>query len=247
VSARGEASDVADEGDESGGGEQSDAGYGAQALDDGVFACQELELLFDGQDALFEVTDLETGFSESESKRIRECDIGIFDELESSGDDVSCANRDDESELAENATDGVDASGPRGEPGGAESMQRGEGLLVNALDGNGLDPGIADGLEQGVSVGAVGLVAVNVGRDVKRWKQYDVMSELFQLSRPVVRGAAGLHDDGGGLSLGEEAEELGAGEAMIHDGLRGSVGDRDLEDALCEIDGDERMIHADSS
>lgn len=210
VTARGEASDVADEGDESGGGEQSDARDGAQAPDDRVLACQELELPFDGSDALFEVADLETGFRESEAKRVRECDIGVLDELESSGNDVPCAERDDESELAENATDGVDAGGPVGEPGGAESMQCSEGLLVDALDGNGLDPRIADGFEEGVSVSAIGLVAVDVGCDVLRWEQYHVMSELPKLSPPVVCGTTGLHDDGGGLSLGEEAEQLGA-------------------------------------
>ena len=73
-------------------------------------------------------------------------------------------------ELAQDATQGVDASGAGGEPGGAQTMKRSERLLGDGLDRHRLQVGIAVGLEQGLGVGAVGLVATAIGADVLRWE-----------------------------------------------------------------------------
>jgi len=55
--------------------------------------------------------------------------------------------------------------------------------------------------------------------------------------------AEGFEEDMGGLELGEEAVELGAGEAMGAGDASRMVGDGDLEDGLGEVDGDGCMLH----
>ena len=64
VAARGEAVDLGDEGDESGGGEDADAGHREQMTDRGDRRCEGCELLHDGVTALVELADLEGGLGE---------------------------------------------------------------------------------------------------------------------------------------------------------------------------------------
>ena len=63
----------------------------------------------------------------------------------------------------------------------------------------------------------------------------------------MVRCAARLKQHVGGGPLGEEAGETLPGEPVLLVYLARYVGDRYLEDGLCEIDGDVRSVHADSS
>jgi len=117
-------------------------------------------------------------------------------------------------------------------------VQRGERLLGDGLDRDGSDVLVAAGLEDALGVGLVGLVAFDVGADLV-WREQDhLVSELLKAACPVVGRAAGLHHHDRRRLLGEEGEELLAPEAF---GARDSarvVGDRDLEDGLCDVDGD---------
>ena len=58
VSSGGKAVDVADEGDQGGGGEPTDAGYGQQTLDCRALTSQGTDLVLEQTDSLFEVSDL---------------------------------------------------------------------------------------------------------------------------------------------------------------------------------------------
>ena len=72
---------------------------------------------------------------------------------------------------------------------------------------------------------------------------FRVVAGGARLAGPVVSGAAGLEQDGGGLLLGEELRELGSGQATPVDNVVVMVSDRDLEDVLCEIDRDDLRLH----
>jgi len=93
-------------------------------------------------------------------------------------------------------------------------MQGGEGVLFHGFDGDGMDVLVSVSLEEAFGIGSVGLVATDVGSDVLRGQKNDVVSELLELSGPVMSHAASLHDDVGGFALGEEAKQTEAAEAV---------------------------------
>jgi len=113
-----------------------------------------------------------------------------------------------------------------------------EDLLGNRLDGDGVDVGVAVGLEDSLGIGAVGLVAGDVGSDLVGGEEDDPMAEFLDLARPEVGRAAGLHDDGGGGHLGEEGQKGLAGQAPAIGDLPRLVGHGVLEDDLCDVDAD---------
>jgi hypothetical protein len=122
-------------------------------------------------------------------------------------------------------------------------MQGGEGLLLDGLDGNGPDVLVAVGLEKAFGIGAVGFVALDVGLDVLRREKNDVVSELLKLSGPVVGHATSLHHNVGHFAVDEEGKKARAVEAMGFGHLAGAVRDSELEDVLCNIHGNRRMLH----
>ena len=73
------------------------------------------------------------------------------------------------------------------------------------------------------------------------------MSEAETFPPPVVSGSTGFEEDMGGLELGEEAVELGAGEAMGAGDASRMVGDGDLEDGLGRSTATVVCFTADSS
>ena len=78
-------------------------------------------------------------------------------------------------------------------------MQRGEGLLVDRLDGHRPDRLVAMGFEQALCVGAVGLVADDVGPGAMRRQDDDAVAEPFDLACPVVgRTVASIRTVAGG-------------------------------------------------
>ncbi len=86
--------------------------------------------------------------------------------------------------------------------------------MFDGLHGDGTDIGVAVGFEEAGGVGAVGLVAHDVGADVARGEEHDGVTEALDLSGPVVSGAAGFHDHGGRWQGDEEGEKLVARQAV---------------------------------
>jgi hypothetical protein len=68
------------------------------------------------------------------------------------------------------------------------------------------------------------------------------VSEVLDLTSPVVGRPAGLHDDNGRGGLGEEDEELGSVEASVPVDASGLIGDGDLKLGLCEVDSDDGTL-----
>jgi hypothetical protein len=78
-------------------------------------------------------------------------------------------------------------------------------------------------------------------------EENDIVTQLLDLPCPVMGGSACLHDDGRLRSLGKEGKELGPTWAIALGDLPGPVRDGNLEDILCQINSDERIVHVDSS
>jgi hypothetical protein len=106
---------------------------------------------------------------------------------------------------------------------------------------------ISIGLEEPLRVGAVGLVAPQVRSHIVRRNEPYGVPEWLKLPRPIVRGPAGLHEDGCPWPLSEELEEAIAREPVFFVDAARLMRNGDLKHRFCEIDGDGRMLHADSS
>ena len=162
-------------------------------------------------------------------------------------DDVLGTHGDGEPELPEKATDGVEAGGTHRHPAGAQAVEGGEGLLIGRLDGDGLNVLVAVSLEKGLGVGAVGLLPLTVPGDILGVQEQNMVAALLEPPSPVVRGTARFQEDGGGRLLLDETGELLPGEPTPSaDGAR-SGRHSDFEDGLCQIDGQSRIVHEDSS
>ena len=238
-----EAMHIAHEGDEGGGGQEADPGDREQTSDDGGLAGERGQLAFHGVSPVFELTDLGAALGERGSEGVGKNRVGVLQEGLHVGEDVARPQRYGDPELAEEPAEGVDPGRAGGEPGGAEAMQGREGLLGDGLDRNGADRVVAESFEEALGVGAVGLIARDVGPDGVGWEQNHAVPEGLELAAPVVSGPAGLEQDGRGLAFGEERDEARAAEPVAFADVPRSFGDGDLEDGLRQIDGDRWMIH----
>jgi len=64
------------------------------------------------------------------------------------------------------------------------------------------------------------------------------VAESLELAGPMVSRAAGFHDDARRWLRGEEFEKARAAEPTLGANSAGRGRDRDLENGLCEVDGD---------
>ena len=65
-------------------------------------------------------------------------------------------------------------------------MDRTEHVLGNGLHGDGVDVGVAEGLEDTFGIGAVRLVPGDLGSDLVRGQKNDPVSHFLDLPGPVV-------------------------------------------------------------
>jgi len=233
-----EAQYPADKGNEGSGRQQPDTGNRHQVLDHRHACRQNTQLALDGLDALLEVADLQARLSESQAQRIGNGAVGILNQGPDLGHDMVSTNRNGQAEFTQDATDGVDASSAVADPGRAQPVQSCDCLLRDGLDRDGMDLLVAMSFKQTLGVGTIGLVAPHVGFDIGRGQQQHLVAELTKFSSPVMGHAAGLEEDEGGFTLGEERKELLSGESKGFSDLAWVMRDRDLEHVLCQIDSD---------
>lgn len=155
--------DVAEARHESGGGQEADAGNGAEPRDESALSRQGFQLPFGVADADLELSDPVGCFRQRDTERVGHPAIGVRDEGVDVAHDVVRADRDREADHVQQAPDGVDAGRACGNPGRPHPMEAGDGVLLDRLDGDGPDVLIAVGFEDRLRVVSVDLVAKDVG------------------------------------------------------------------------------------
>ncbi len=68
------------------------------------------------------------------------------------------------------------------------------------------------------------------------------MTPLLELAPSVMSGAAGFHDHDGARIADEEGEESRSLQALASADVAGVVGHRDLQDGLCNVDGNGDIV-----
>jgi hypothetical protein len=126
-------------------------------------------------------------------------------------------------------------------------VQGGNRLLLDGLDRYRMNVVIARRLEQRFRVRAIGLVAAHVPMHVVRRQQADAVAARFELPSPMMGRAARLEQDGRRRLLREVGEKSLARESFLRVDAPCTMRDRNLKHRLCEIDGDGRMLHVDTS
>src|SRR5262245_61664711 len=138
-----------------------------------------------------------------------------------------------DAKLCKQSPGGVDPRGARGHPGRADPMQGGQLLLALSLDRHGMDVAIARGFEYPFDIGAVGLRPLDVRAHRTGWKQFHVMPEAFKLPSPIMRRAAGLHDNRGGRLSRHKPTQLRARQSMVPGNMTWAIRDANFENGFC--------------
>jgi len=229
-------------GDYRGAGQQPDAWDLLEQSDVVVVSGQRSDLLLGERDLVFQVGDLLKEFGEDDAKSGRE--VVLIDDRYGMTLGRGGPGRDGMAQLPEASAKSVDASDPRGFPLLSNPMELLDLLLVDGPDRDRVDPPASIGVEQGFGVGLIGLVAQPVLSDELGWEHDGLVPEFPCLSAPEVGAAAGLEQHDGRIGVGEEGLEPGSRQPVMGMGLAMSSGEGDLEDLLCEIDGDKsRLVH----
>src|SRR6476660_3619264 len=93
----------------------------------------------------------------------------------------------------------------------------------------------------------IGLVALHIGLHVPRWHQPNVVAELPELARPVMRPRARFHPDQAWRQLGEGGEHLAAPQLLLQHHLPLGTDAVRLKHVLGEIQTDRANLHVDGS
>ena len=103
--------------------------------------------------------------------------------------------------------------------------------------------GRPDRLADRLGIGGVGLVPLDVGLDVLRRYEPDLVAKSGQLPSPVMGARAGLHSDDAGWQFGEKVKQPAARHPSADDHLAGSIDAVRLKHRLGKVKTDTHGIH----
>ena len=131
----GETPDVPDESDESGRGQEADAGDAEEVGDGGELRGQGLELAFDLLDAGLDLADLLGRLGEEGPQRVGQIRVRVLDQGPHRRHHVLRSHWDKHPQLPQQAAQGVEARRALRHPALAHSVERGQDLLGHTRPG----------------------------------------------------------------------------------------------------------------
>ena len=142
---------------------------------------------------------------------------------------------------------GIDQLGPLAHQQIACSMLHQLTLLLGRLDRYEPHGWTPHRLADRLGVGGIVLVALDVGLHILRRHQTNLMPELRQLARPIMRRGASLHADQARRQSFEERYHLAAAKLLSDDDLLGRVDAVNLKHVLGDIQTDRGDLHVEGS
>jgi hypothetical protein len=216
-----EALRVTDAREQGGRGDHANPRHGLQHRGVGQLAGERGELLVDAVDHDLEGVDLVRRGGEQRLEGDRHA--WLVGEVADHRDDAWGSHRNHHPELPQEAAQDVQPRRARGEPRGAQTMERRQHLLVHGLDRDRVNLVVARGLEQRLGIAAVGLAAPGVAVDVMRGQETYLVAVLLQLARPVMGAAARFEQHGSGRLLRKEGKEAGTRQPALEADVTGAV------------------------
>lgn len=117
-------------------------------------------------------------------------------------------------------------------------VQLSDRLLLDGLDRNKTHRRPGHCLADGLGIGCVVLVPLDIGLDVLGRDQADLVSKLGQLTAPMMGAATGFHANQARWQAGEEGLHLGSGQLLAQDRSALCIGTVNLKPALGQIEPD---------
>jgi len=182
-------------GDHGGAGDQTDAGHAQQCLAGRALFGELRQLLRQLPDASLHQPDLFQQQAHRAAQHRGNTRLLVGDIACDLGDSRGGTFRHEQSELAAEPAQRVDAPGARALPRFPRAMQGLQRLLLDRFHSYRLHIGSTHGLQQRGRVRRVGLVALHVGPHILSRQQLHLDASLLEQASPVVGRAARFHDD----------------------------------------------------
>src|SRR6476469_2555265 len=125
-------------------------------------------------------------------------------------------------------------------------MQHQRGLLIGRLDGHEPHRWTRHGLTDGGCIGSIILRPFDIALHVARRHQTHRVTELGDVTRPVMSGSAGLHADQARRYLAKELDDLLASQLTGYHDFTCTIYAVHLEHVLGEINADGPNLHVDA-
>ncbi len=138
----------------------------------------------------------------------RELVVGVFDQFWHPRSDIANALRNDEAKLAEQAANLIGLRRTRLHEALANPVQCQHRLLLNILDRHKAHVRSTNSLADGLGVGCIILVGLDVGLNELGCHQAYGVAHCLKLACPVMRAAAGLHAEQTRRQVDEECRHL---------------------------------------
>ena len=157
--------------------------------------------------------------------------------------DVLDALGHDDAKLGKVAAQGIDQHGALADEQASRPVQHQHALLLRALDRNEAHRRPGHCLADRFGVGRIILLPLDVRFHIVRWHEAHVVAKASDLTRPMMRAAAGFHADHAGWKTGKELQQLVATHLLADDDIAVAVDAVHLKHVLCQIETDCRNVH----
>ena len=141
--------------------------------------------------------------------------------------------------LSQVPAQGIDHLGALADEHLPRAKQHGAGLLVFRLHGDKPHGRAQRGLDNGLSIRRIILLALDERLHVDRRDQAHIVSQLLELATPAMCRGASLHGDNAPGLLGNKCQNLTPGKLLAKHNRPVLARPVQLENALCQVNADD--------
>src|SRR5665647_1406587 len=234
---------ITNSGNQRTGREWADAGYLSQLFAEFVASELLFKFFVQGKHLLVEFLQV-LGQSINQSPHgAGQAVLGIFQYVRHALADIADPLRYDQTVFTEQSTYLIALCSARLDKSLSRPMQRRHGLLFHVLGWHEAHVGTRDRFANRFGITCIVLVALHIRLHELWCHQFDSVTVLHQLARPVVRATAGFHANQAGFKVGKVRQHLAALQGTAHHWLVVRIHAVYLKDVLCQINANRSNLH----